>query len=393
MDVPKVSVVMSVYNDQRFLGAAIDSVLGQTYQDFEFVIVNDGSTDDTAAILHSYRDPRLVLLENDFNLGLTRSLNRGLAVARGEYIARQDSNDLSAPERLALQVDFLDHRPEVGLLSNAYAFIAIDGHEIGRVQLPTDDGVIRQRIEQENVFCGASTMFRRRCVEVVGPFRPQFRLAQDYDQWLRIVEHFEVGNLPQVLYHVRFVPDSLSLGQVKRQLSFDRLARESAAARRRGDCDVIPFDPDKPVDPPIPEPERCAARYLNLTPVLFLASDEDNARRCIVEAISAQSELLAEPQAFANWLQAQANVIYRSTGSFQDGVRFIAMVCDVWPVERKQSMSQRKVEAQFCIDAAFAANRRGDSAQARAAALTGIARNPQWLRNRGVLVVLSKSLF
>ena len=116
---PKVSVVMSVYNAEPYLEAAIDSILNQTFRDFEFVIVDDGSTDGSTEILEKYAkgDSRIRLVHNAFNKGLIRSLNRGVKLAKGEYIARQDGDDVSLPQRLASQVQFLDEHPEIGVHS------------------------------------------------------------------------------------------------------------------------------------------------------------------------------------------------------------------------------------------------------------------------------------
>ena len=115
---PRVSVVMSVYNGERYLAEAIDSILGQSMSDLEFIVIDDGSTDGTPRILEKYtaRDERVWVVRNERNLGLTRSLNRCLSLARGEYFARQDADDISLPERLALQVQLLDANPHVGAI-------------------------------------------------------------------------------------------------------------------------------------------------------------------------------------------------------------------------------------------------------------------------------------
>src|SRR4051794_29608800 len=117
---PKVTVLLAVYNGERYLREAIDSILGQTFQDFEFLIINDGSTDSTREIILSYHDPRIRLVDNEDNIGQTRSLNRGLALAAGQFVARQDADDISEPERLASQVAFLEIHPEVVLLGTWY---------------------------------------------------------------------------------------------------------------------------------------------------------------------------------------------------------------------------------------------------------------------------------
>lgn len=113
--VPSVSVVMPAYNAEKYLREAIDSILTQTYDDFEFIIINDGSTDSTKEIILSYSDPRIVYLENEKNSGICVTLNKGLVAARGRYIARMDSDDISLPERFAIQVEYMDKHPEIGV--------------------------------------------------------------------------------------------------------------------------------------------------------------------------------------------------------------------------------------------------------------------------------------
>jgi glycosyltransferase involved in cell wall biosynthesis len=115
---PKVSVVMSVYNGEKYLCEAIDSILNQTFENFEFLIVNDGSTDRTLEILQSYRDPRIKVINNERNIGLTASLNKGLKIAKGEYVARMDADDVSFPHRLEQQKAFLDRNPRVAMVGS-----------------------------------------------------------------------------------------------------------------------------------------------------------------------------------------------------------------------------------------------------------------------------------
>ena len=115
---PKISVVMAVYNGEKYLREAIDSILNQTFKDFEFIIVNDGSTDRTREILESFIDPRIVLIHQE-HMGLTKSLNRGIALAKGKYIARQDADDISMAERLEKQFNFLESHENVALLGTA----------------------------------------------------------------------------------------------------------------------------------------------------------------------------------------------------------------------------------------------------------------------------------
>ena len=135
---PKVTVLMAVYNGERYLRDAVESILCQTFRDFQFLIINDGSTDNTRDLILSYDDARIVLVDSEHNVGQTRSLNRGLELAAGELIARQDADDISEPDRLAKQVAFLERHPEVALLGTWYKEIDVQGTVIGKRKLPCD---------------------------------------------------------------------------------------------------------------------------------------------------------------------------------------------------------------------------------------------------------------
>ena len=162
---PKVSVVMSVYNGERHLREAVDSILNQTFGDLEFIIVDDGSRDRTWEILQSYDDSRIVLLRNEQNIGLTKSLNRGLAATRGEYVARMDADDVSLPQRLERQVGFLDQHPEIGLVGCAFLQINEGGQEFEIFHPPLKNEDIQERLRVENCFCHGVALFRHRCLE------------------------------------------------------------------------------------------------------------------------------------------------------------------------------------------------------------------------------------
>ena len=132
---PKVTVLMSVYNGERFLREAVECILNQTFRDFEFLIINDGSTDGTRDIILSYKDSRIRLVNNKDNVGLTKSLNKGLAMSSGELVARQDSDDISSLHRLAQQVNFLDSHPEVVAIGSQIKAIGIHGQQLRHFSL------------------------------------------------------------------------------------------------------------------------------------------------------------------------------------------------------------------------------------------------------------------
>ena len=186
---PKVSILMSVYNGTRFLREAMDSILNQSFGDFEFIIMDDGSNDKTWEILSEYsiRDKRIVLLRNKTNIGLTKSLNRCLSVSCGLYIARQDDDDISLHDRLKIQVDYLDNHPDVILVSGNYDRIDENSRLIKSMKLDCDDKTILWHLTFYNYIGGHSqVMFRRDEILRLGGYSESFTHAQDYDLWLRL---------------------------------------------------------------------------------------------------------------------------------------------------------------------------------------------------------------
>lgn len=202
---PKVSVLMSVWNGASTLRASVESILGQTFAEFEFVIVDDGSGDETPDILSDLAagDARVRLLCNRENLGLTPSLNRGLEVASGEYIARHDADDYSLPRRLAEQVAFLDRNPEVGVLGTEIDVIGEDGSIVGVSGVPETHGEIVWRFATcRPSLAHPSVMIRRETIAAIGGYDPDFSVTQDYDLWSRLMGRTRFANLPDV--HVRY---------------------------------------------------------------------------------------------------------------------------------------------------------------------------------------------
>lgn len=215
----KVSVVVSVYNGEKYLREAVDSILGQTFRDFEFIIVDDGSTDRTWAILQSYNAPRIVLLRNQENIGLTRSLNKGLAAARGEYIARMDADDVSLPERLEKQVAYLDAHSEVGLLGTWIEIIGERGERLSVLRRPIEPPLITWSLLFDNCLAHSTVMYRRSLVGKLGGYNPS-RYAQDYDLWSRMSFETQIVNLPEVLVRWRSHPDGISVQKLAQQEVF-----------------------------------------------------------------------------------------------------------------------------------------------------------------------------
>jgi glycosyltransferase involved in cell wall biosynthesis len=225
---------MSVYNGEAFVDQAVDSILAQTYDDFEFIIVDDGSSDGTRSILNGYVDPRIVRVHNERNIGLTRSLNKALASAKGRYIARQDADDISMPGRLAKQVAYFDTHPSVGLLGTAVLCISEATRSSETWQPMTDNADLQKALMGASRFFHGAVMFRRICAKDTGGwYREDLRFAQDYDLWLRIAEAWDLANLPQVLYCYREHEGMVSAHHGDEQDKCVQIGRSSAIERRR----------------------------------------------------------------------------------------------------------------------------------------------------------------
>lgn len=228
-----VSVLTAIHNEEKYLHEAIGSILNQSFSDFELIIINDASTDNSGTILQSYNDSRMRVINNPQNLGLTKSLNIGLGLAEGRYIARMDGDDISMPDRLREQAGFLDKHPDVGLVGSSVVQIDEAGNKIVDFRYETDMARLRRELYLNNQFCHGSVMFRKECIDKVHGYREEFRYAQDYDLYLRIAESYDVANLEGFFYKWRFDPSSISIDKKLSQDKYVELARECAKARSR----------------------------------------------------------------------------------------------------------------------------------------------------------------
>lgn len=205
----KVSVVMPTHNDARYLPKALESVLAQNFQDFELIIVDDHSTDETSAILSRYvqQDERLRVLRNETNMGVAHSLNLGLNAAQGTYIARMDSDDISCPERFERQVEFLETHPEVGVVGTQLLFIDEDGHFSPQPawEPVTSSARILWQLLCGPPLCESSTMMRTDCVRTVGGYEPAY-LNADMQLWGKLAFVTKLRNLDEVLIRYRQPP-------------------------------------------------------------------------------------------------------------------------------------------------------------------------------------------
>ena len=219
MSAPLVSVVMPAYNAEPYIAEAIESILAQTLEDFEFIVVDDGSTDATAEIAARYaeRDSRIVLLRNERNLNLPASINRGICSARGRYVARMDADDWSYPQRLERQVALMEANPVVVISGGAMEICGPSLTPIDRREYNLTDVTVRARIFRYSPFSHPAVIFRTEAARAVGGYDDGLFAAEDYDFYFRIGRHGEFANLPGVVLKLRTHPRSLSRSLSTRQ--------------------------------------------------------------------------------------------------------------------------------------------------------------------------------
>jgi glycosyltransferase involved in cell wall biosynthesis len=225
---------MPVYNGERYVADAIESVLEQTFDDFELVVIDDGSTDRTNAILGGYarEDPRIVI-HKQANSGFVPALNRGCGLARAIYIARIDADDLAMRRRLEIQVRFLDAKPELGVVGSAVTLIDSDGNALWNESYPLDHPDIVAVLDRFCPFIHSTVMIRRPLLAAVGGYRPMFGDAADLDLWLRLSECTRLANLPDVLASYR-LHDAQATARRLEQMALSALIARAARRVRRG---------------------------------------------------------------------------------------------------------------------------------------------------------------
>lgn len=215
---PKVSVIMSVYNDQKYLYEAIESILEQSYKDFEFIICNDGSTDDSAEIIDKFKnkDHRIILIEHK-NLGLTKSLNKAIKLSKGDYIARMDSDDISDSERFLKQVNFLEANLEYALIGTNVVKIDEHGNDLGVNKTKYTHQEICATFKKRNCIAHGSVMINKLLVGKMLFYDEDYQYAQDYRLWVSLAKHFKVSNLKEPLYKLRLHSSSISKEKIESQ--------------------------------------------------------------------------------------------------------------------------------------------------------------------------------
>lgn len=230
----KLSVVMPVYNAEKTLEQAIVSILTQDFGDFEFVIIDDASKDNSADMIRSFarQDSRIRPVFHQENAGVSKTINEGVTIAKAPYVARMDADDESLPERLGMQYIFIRNRPSVAAAGSFVYYMGVTPKLDRLFRVPVSPAEIAQKLQDENCIYHPSVIMNRALVLRAGGYKREFRNSEDYDLWLRLHQSHELANIPIPLLRYNFTVDGMSLGRKWEQLYYVYLAK--AAHRNAG---------------------------------------------------------------------------------------------------------------------------------------------------------------
>lgn len=369
---PAVSVVLSAYNP-RYLQLAVESILRQSFTDFEFVIVDD-SVDLIVPMLLgdcADQDPRIIVSRNDHNIGQAPSLNKGLTLARGKYIARQDDDDISMPDRLAQQVAFLDTHPQVGVVGTQVDIIDTGGALLdgsGFFYPEVQSQSIQQQLLVDCCLCHGSVMMRRADLNAVNGYDVTMAPAEDYDLWLRLSDLTQIARLEGHLYQFRYSPDSVSEKLSHHQLLRKADALERAVFRR--------FGGTPPRDTVLP----LGRHYLRAAVSNYLKGNLPATRHCLSRALLHAPELFDPLETYVPFPLAD------------DDFTFAESVFADLPPTRRHTSASNRLRSRLHMRRVFESALAGDELAIETHLWRGLQFDPTWLLNQGVLSISIKSV-
>lgn len=215
---PQVSVIMPAYNVEKYIVEAIESILEQSFKDFEFIIIDDCSTDSTWEIIQRYakQDDRISAVKNEQNLGIAGNRNKGLSLAHGKYIVWQDSDDISLPQRIEKQYLFMESHSEVGIIGGFLQFFSDDGHSSGIRKYCENDMDLRKKIFRYSPVAQPASMIRKQCLDEIGEYNLKYPPAEDIDMSFRIGMKYKFANLQEIVLKYREHPNSATFTRLKK---------------------------------------------------------------------------------------------------------------------------------------------------------------------------------
>ncbi|MFC2128718.1 glycosyltransferase [Bacteroidota bacterium] len=207
---PKISVLLGVYNGEEYLHEAIDSILKQSFKNFEFIIINDGSNDNSVEIIKSYNDSRIVLISQQ-NKGLPAALNQGLKIAKGKYIARMDADDISEPNRFLEQLLYMEKNPHCVVVASLYNMMTKEGEHLYVAENIIDNKELKGALPYEAPFAHGSSLIRKKALKLINGYHIKMRFGQDMLLWIDLAELGDFSIIPKPLYNFRITPFSNSI--------------------------------------------------------------------------------------------------------------------------------------------------------------------------------------
>ncbi|MGA3087512.1 MAG: glycosyltransferase [Terriglobales bacterium] len=325
---PRVSVVMGAYNGERFLRPAIESILNQTFSDFELIVIDDCSTDSTPRILGEFKDDRMRVVFNERNLGIAEMTNQGIAAARGEYIALQDHDDLSWPTRFECQVAFLNSHPQVGMVGSNCNVMDEAGTLVPHWPVEYEDENLKWDLLWRCPFFHTSVMLRRSAIQEVGGYSsdPKYRFAEDYEFMSRVALRHAVANIPKLLGCWRMHKTSASHLNVSQQAAAVR------SISQKNICHVLGWDRIDPVSwegverflyHPVGQPLDLTSAEVNRT-LDFLALIHD--AFCSKYGLGNREAAAHRRRVFWPWAKHALALSYRRNGRRDAACRFSLFV-------------------------------------------------------------------
>jgi glycosyltransferase involved in cell wall biosynthesis len=377
---PRVSILMPVHNGEKYLAATLDSLLGQTFTDFELLVNDDGSQDNTPAILSAYsrRDSRIVPLRNESNKGIAATVNALFPRARGEYVTRQDSDDLAEPELLERLVAFLDANPNIGLVACQVNWIDGQGklfaeEPASNARLTNDE--LQTGLLVNNCLATGSVMVRRELLDRAGNYDEGLLQVEDYDLWLRVAEVTRLARLPEKLHYYRKHSESITRRR-HHQTHYEVAQVLERSIRRRN------------LGASIEHRHAAAKAYLDAAIAKAGVGELPAVWTSIRKVLELEPGLLtAQPANLEALLMAYTTAAPRDAAA-----NFVAELFAELPTDRALRRVRRRWLSRVYMRAVFAGAARMDHGQVRANLWKGLRHDPRWLLNRGVLSILARTL-
>lgn len=370
-----VSVIIPAYNQSRYLGDAIQSVLNQTCSDFEIIVVDDGSTDDTGRVAHQF-DPAIVHYFYQENAGLSAARNTGIRNASGEFITYLDSDDLFAPRKLELLVGEFERNPQMGFVAGQAILIDENGSPLDRI-FDTPVPPEPSDLLYWNPFHVCSVMVRREWQQKAGYFDESLRAYEDWDMWLRLARlGCPMGWVPEPVSMYRFHTA---------QMTRDRQRMTTATFAV---LEKTFQDPDLPAAWKQKKDRAYSNAYLRSAIQAYRTGDYQDAQADLAQAVALDPQLAAEEGAvLARRFSAVADL-----PKVQDKLDFLESIYNhLPPILEPMSRKRRAYLAQTAVDIGFASYEKGEFARARLSLFRALRYQPLWLTNRGVLSILLKT--